>query len=435
MNDDKNLKILTRLFLYTLSGICCGIVISAYKVGINKVATLMKHILDMASTNLISKLAFISIFIIIACIIYFLNNAEPNIKGSGIPTIYALIENRMKINLKKTLIYKFFASIVTVGMGLTLGREGPSVQLGGLIGNLVHSLTKTNDVHKKYFIGSSSGAALAVAFNAPLTGVLFSIEEIYKKTTKKEFLSSSVTVFSAIIVSNILLGIKPALVNVPKIKYFNLSLYSYLLIFGIFVGLSGVLFNTLILNSKNIINLLKIPDFIKFLIPFIVTAIFLLLDKNLFGSGENLIMLPLEGNKGISTLIFYYFTKLFLVFLVFSVDVPGGSLVPLLVLGSLVGNIYASILVSFGVITPNLILAFSMIGMAGHFSSIVRAPLTAIILVLEMTNGSFDYLLAVALVSLISYAVAEFMKIEPFYEKSYNELKVKLNARNKKNQT
>lgn len=63
----------------------------------------------------------------------------------------------------------------------------------------------------------------------------------------------------------------------------------------------------------------------------------------------------------------------------------------------------------------------------------MRAPLTAIILVLEMTNGSFDYLLAVAIVSLISYAVAEFIKIDPFYEKSYEDLKVKLNARNRQN--
>lgn len=144
-------------------------------------------------------------------------------------------------------------------------------------------------------------------------------------------------------------------------------------------------------------------------------------------------MLPLEGNEPLRTLIFHYLIKLFLLFLVFSVDVPGGSLVPLLVLGSLIGNIYANILVNFGIINPNLILAFSMIGMAGHFSSIVRAPLTAIILVLEMTNGSFDYLLAVAIVSLISYAVAEFIKIDPFYEKSYEDLKVKLNARNRQN--
>ena len=433
MEEDKNLKILTRLSLYALTGICCGLVISGYKVGIYKVSILMKSILNVASTNFLTKIAFILLFVIIGCVIYLVSNVESNIKGSGISTIYALIDNVMKINIKKTLVYKFFASIVTVGMGLTLGREGPSVQLGGLVGSLIHSFTKLDDKYKKYFIGSSSGAGLAVAFNAPLTGVLFSIEEIYKKTTKKEFLSSSVTVFSAIIVSNILLGIKPALLNVPKIKHFNLRMYLYTIIFGVIVGLAGVLFSLIMFNSKKILNFLKLPNLIKFLIPFVVTAIFLLIDKNLFGAGENLIMLPLEGNEPLRTLIFHYLIKLFLLFLVFSVDVPGGSLVPLLVLGSLIGNIYANILVNFGIINPNLILAFSMIGMSGHFSSIVRAPLTAIILVLEMTNGSFDYLLAVAIVSLISYAVAEFIKIDPFYEKSYEDLKVKLNARNRQN--
>lgn len=421
MKKNENIGLLIRIPLYLLTGILCGIIISVYKLGIHKVSVVMKNILN--SSN---KFIFILIFVIIASVIYILNNREENIKGSGIPSIYAIIFDNYKFNYLKTFIYKFFASVITVGMGLTMGREGPSVQLGGLVGKLIYDKFKLDKSFENFFVGSSSGAGLAVAFNAPLTGVLFSIEEIYKKTSKKEFLSSSITVFSAVFISDLLLGNKSALIDIPKFNTMKLSIYLYILIFGIFIGLSGALFNIIILNSKKIMNLLPIHSYIKFLIPFIVTAIFLLMDGNLFGAGENLIMLPIEGNFGILRLILYYFIKLFLLFLVFGVDVPGGSLVPLLVLGSLAGNIYGSILAYLGLISPNLILIFSMIGMCGHFSSIVRAPLVAVILVLEMTGSAFTYLLPMSIVSLIAYLIAELLNIDPFYEKSYFVLKEKI---------
>lgn len=431
MKDDGNLKLIERLLLYILTGMCCGITITLYRVSIQKVAKFMKYVLSISNENMISRLIFILIFLFIGLAVYCLNNSEPMIKGSGIPVIYGLVDDKIKVNCKKTLIYKFLTSIVTVGMGLTLGREGPSVQIGGLVGKLVHSLTKRKKIHKKYFIGSSSGAGLAVAFNAPLTGVLFSIEEIYKKTTRKEFLSSAVNVFSAVICSDVLIGVRPALVNIPKIKYLSLNVYGYVVLFGIIVGLSGVLFNYVTINGTIFVEKIKINPLIKFLIPFFVTAIFLLMDSNLFGAGENLIMLPLENNANIPTLIYYYFVKLFLIFLVFSTSVPGGSLVPLLVLGSLVGNIFASVLCTLGILDKSMILVFSMIGMAGHFSSIVRSPITAVILVLEMTGGSFDYLLAIAIVCVIAYTVAELLKVKPFYEKCYEILKEKINEKNK----
>lgn len=416
-----------KLFIYFVTGIICGFVISMYKLGIHKMSDIMTKILKYCSKSYLGYLIFLILFVLIATLIYFMNNFDSMIKGSGIPSIYGLIDEKIKFNWKKTLPCKFIASVITVGSGLTLGREGPSVQIGGLVGQAVHSLTKGQKEDKKYFIGSSAGAGLAVAFNAPITGMLFAIEEIYKKTNRKVFLSSAITVFSAILCSDLILGNKPTLHNIPKIAPLGLNIYIYLIILGLLSGLSGALFNTMIISSKTLYKKIKVHSYIKFLFPFVITAIILLIDSRLFGAGEHLFYLALNENASIATLAFFYISKFFLLFIVFGADVPGGSLVPLLVLGSLLGNLYASILYHFGIIDVNLIFVFSMIGMCGHFSAIVRSPITAIILVLEMTGGSFDYLLAIAIVSLIAYVLAEGLGIKSFYEDLYDRMLEGLN--------
>lgn len=406
------------LFLFFLTGICTGLVITFYKMGIDKFAKLVTGFLKNYGSSPMGKIIFISAFFIMASIIYFFTKVDPNIKGSGIPIIFGVLDKKFNVDWKKTLPMKFFTSIVTVGSGLTLGREGPSVQMGGLVGQAVHQIGKSVE-ERRVFVGASSGAGFAVAFNAPLSGIMFAVEEIYKKTNRKIFLSSSVTVFSAIIISNMFLGNHPTLENIPKIKALGLSAYSHIFFLGLLTGFSGVLYNKVIIGGKKYGEKIKINPFVKFVIPFLVTAIFLLMDINLFGSGEHFIFYPLSQNAEPLRLIYYYFMKLFLLAIIFAVGCPGGSLVPLLAMGSLVGNIYGSILAGAGIITPDLILTFSILGMCGQFSSIVRAPLTGIVLILEMTGGSFDYLLAVAIVAMLSYTLAESLHSEPFYSHLY----------------
>ena len=147
-----------------------------------------------------------------------------------------------------------------------------------------------------------------------------------------------------------------------------------------------------------------------------MTALFLLWDPRLIGSGDSLIMLPFEENVGLWTLIGFYFIKLFLLVLAFASGLPGGIFFPLLALGSLAGNIVGSGLMIGGFISYDTLVVFSVLAMAAHFSAVVRAPLTGMFLILEMTGGSINYLLPVALVSFIAYLVAEVCQSEPIYE-------------------
>lgn len=411
-------KDLSTILSFVLTGIVVGLVIGTFKKSIHFLSTIMIDIFSKANGNIGIHVIIACLFILIGTFIYYLSRKDPNINGSGIPIIYGMLDDKFKVCSEKTLIRKFIASVITIGSGLTLGREGPSVQIGGLVGDIVHKRTKSKE-DKRYFIGSAAGAGIAVAFNAPIAGVLFTIEEIFKKTDRKVFLSTAITIFTAVITSDIVFGNHPALVDVPAFKVMNLSMIGILAVLGIIVGLSGVFFNYCVIGSKDAFKKIKINPYIKYIIPFLVTAVVLMMDINLFASSEEFIFLARTGNVGLEKLIFFYFMKIFLLSLAFGVGVPGGSLVPLLVIGSLVGNIVATSLVMLGLLNPSYIFVFSILGMCGHFSAIVRAPITAIILVVEMTGGAFDYLLGISVVSLVAYSVAELCKSKPFYEHLY----------------
>lgn len=411
-------KELSTILSFVLTGIIVGLAIGFFKKAIGFVSSRMIELISEVKDRPIYALGIIILFIIIGTFIYFLSKRDPNINGSGIPIIYGMLDDEFIVDSPRTLIRKFIASTLAIGSGLTLGREGPSVQIGGLIGDIVHKASKSKE-DKRYFIGSAAGAGIAVAFNAPMAGMLFTVEEIFKKTDRKVFLSTAITIFTAIITADIAFGNHPALLDVPNFEVMNLSMIGILIVLGIFVGLSGVFFNFCVIGSKGVYRKININPYIKYLIPFVVTAIVLMIDIDLFASSEEFIFLATKGETSLLRLILFYFAKIFLLSLAFGAGVSGGSLVPLLVIGSLVGNIVATSLVMAGLLDPSFIFVFSILGMCGHFSAIVRAPITAIILVLEMTGGAFEYLLGIAIVSLVAYSIAEICKSKPFYEHLY----------------
>lgn len=411
-------KEMTSILSFVLTGIIVGLAIGFFKKAIGFVSSRMIELISEVKDRPIYALGIIILFIIIGTFIYFLSKRDPNINGSGIPIIYGMLDDEFIVDSPRTLIRKFIASTLAIGSGLTLGREGPSVQIGGLIGDIVHKASKSKE-DKRYFIGSAAGAGIAVAFNAPMAGMLFTVEEIFKKTDRKVFLSTAITIFTAIITADIAFGNHPALLDVPNFEVMNLSMIGILIVLGIFVGLSGVFFNFCVIGSKAVYKKININTYIKYLIPFVVTAIVLMIDLDLFASSEDFIFLATKGETSLLKLIIFYFMKIFLLSLAFGAGVSGGSLVPLLVIGSLVGNIVATSLVMAGLLDPSFIFVFSILGMCGHFSAIVRAPITAIILVLEMTGGAFEYLLGIAIVSLVAYSIAEICKSKPFYEHLY----------------
>lgn len=403
---------------FVILGIIVGLLIGAFKKLIALVSGFMEGFLLSGLGR--DKILFMGFITLIGLVTYFILKRDKNTKGSGIPAMTGMFEGKIEVESEKTIVGKFIASVLTIGSGLTVGREGPSVQLGSLAGDIVGKFFPNTD--RKLFIGSAASSGFAVAFNAPVAALIFDVEEIFRTHNFNTFITSAITIVSAEITAGLVFGDFPSLEGIPIFDNIKITSLWMIFILGIITGLSGVLFNKLVIGSKDVYKKIKVPGLVKYLAPFILTGLVLLIDPRLFASGEELIYLPALGTNKLSSLVYMYLAKILLLSLAFGIGLSGGSLVPLLAIGAILGNIYGTILADLGLVPVSMIYAISLIAMAGHFSAIVRTPLTAIILILEMTGGAFSNILALAVVSFVAYLIAELFKSEPFYEDLYDRL-------------
>ena len=329
------------------------------------------------------------------------------ISGSGIPQVEGILTRNLKINWFSVLMYKFVGGLICLCAGLSVGREGPSVQMGACIGEGVSKNLKNLDNEEKYLITSGASAGLSAAFNAPLSGVMFALEEAHKNFSPLVLTSAMIASISADFVSKQFFGLIPSL-DFRKVESLPLKNYWTLIILGIIIGISGVIFNKGILKTQSLFKKSKLSIEIKCIIPFVITGVVALIYPILLGGGHDLIMALKEQNFTVTVLFTFIIAKFLFTFICFGSGVPGGIFFPLLVLGALVGNL-------IGALFNTYIINFIILAMAGHFASIVKAPITAIILISEMT-GSLNHLLALGIVVIISLLTSDILKSSPIYE-------------------
>lgn len=403
------------LFISILIGLVTGLVVSLFRLLIPKFMDLIGYLLEFAGDGLINSLVFIGAFLFIGFIVSICASKEPMISGSGIPQISGKLSNKLSYNPLTCLIYKLIGGILSIGSGLSLGREGPSVQIAGSIGEIIARKFKLDKDDTDIMIVASSSSGIVSAFTAPISALAFSIEELMKKTKRIGFIYIAATTITSALVTSLLIGTNPS-IDVKNSLDLSIKYWPYVLGLGIVVGISSLIFNDGILFGKSIYKKLPFSEKLKAILPFLITALVLLFDKRMLGSGESFISLAQDGNEEIGLLLYFYIAKLLLLLIAFCSGIPGGIFFPLLALGALLGNIYGSFLNNFGLIGNEEIIIFSMLAMAAHFAAIVRAPLTGMFLIIEMTGGKIDFLLPLIMVTSISYLTAEILNNEPIYE-------------------
>ena len=161
-----------------LTGIFSGLIVSSYTLLLNNISFFRnEYLTNLTVTKIIVGLI---IFILVGIVIQFMFSKYPLIGGSGIPQVNAFLNKKIKFNWLPELFTKFFGGVLAVGAGMALGREGPSVHLGALIGSGIKKITKRTETEEKYLVTCGASAGIASTFNAPLAGVIFSLEELHK---------------------------------------------------------------------------------------------------------------------------------------------------------------------------------------------------------------------------------------------------------------
>lgn len=400
---------------YGLSvGLVVGLLISVYRVLVSKLQPVFLNLYRQASSSITSLIFLSLILVVFGLIVGILTQKEPKIGGSGIPQVTGQLNDMMTINWRPVLVYKFVGGLIGLISGLTVGREGPSVQMGACVGQAVSDIFKKDSKSQKLFITAGAAAGLSAAFNAPISGIFFVLEELHRKFDKGVFL---IAMFASLIADNIsalIFGIRPV-IDIGIIENLSVGLYPHLLVLGILIGFMSIIFIKGIYYGKLIYNKFNIPVFVKVLISFIISGLFIIMNIDLFASGEKFIFISLGDSFKYIDIINILILKFILLLVAFCSGMPGGIFLPMLVFGSLIGTGFGLILSLLGVISSDLIIVFALISMAANFAAIVRSPLTAIMLLLELT-GSFTFFLPVGIVVITAYTVVELLNIKPIYE-------------------
>jgi CIC family chloride channel protein len=339
----------------------------------------------------------------------------PETSGSGIPHLEAVLHRFSKLEWKRVLPIKFIGGILSIGGGMALGREGPTVQMGGAVGDAVSRLLKVSPRERLTLISAGAGAGLAAAFNAPLSGLIFVLEEVRRDFQPIVFGAVFIAAAISDIVTRIGEGQFPVF-TVPSYPMLPLSSLPIFALLGIIAGLLGVLFNRTLLLAIKLYA--RLPD--RFVLPAAAVtggAIGLVgwFSPLALGSGHSLAETALTNNLILASIPVFFVIRFLMTTTSYGTGAPGGIFAPLLVLGALIGLATGQISHSLAPdIVPNPAV-FAVVGMAAYFAAIVRAPLTGIMLIVEMT-GNYAQMLPLLVACFCAYAVAEFLKDLPIYE-------------------
>lgn len=224
-----------------LIGFMSGLVVVFYRLILEQAEQLRVNFMSTIHSGWQVLIGFL-VLILIALLVGQLMIKDPMICGSGIPQVEGILANKLKMNPLSVLIRKFVGGTLCLGAGLSVGREGPSIQLGAAMAQYVSQLTKRSKLEEKYLLSSGASAGLSAAFNAPLAGVLFSLEEVHKHFSPLVLISAMSASLTADFISKNFFGLKPVF-NFNTINAIPLNHYWLIAILGIITGLCGVFYN------------------------------------------------------------------------------------------------------------------------------------------------------------------------------------------------
>lgn len=396
-------------------GAFAGIIVVLYRFALEKALGFAKYMYSMQHEEIWLIPIWFVVLIIGGLIVGFLVKKEPMISGSGIPQVEGVLHRKLNMNWWKVIAGKFVGGVICIGAGLSLGREGPSIQIGAAAGQGFSRLFKRIKLEEKFMITCGASAGLSAAFNAPLAGTVFALEEVHKNFSPVVMISSLAASLTADFVSKEFFGMKPVF-NFRQVNPIPLDKYLLLILLGILTGLLGIVFNKAILKTQDIYSGLKrIPQQIKPVIPFLMAGILGLFLPDVLGGGHELINSVAVTDFSFQILALLIIVKFLFTLASYGSSAPGGIFLPLLVLGALIGVLYGDLLNGIFGLNRGFAVNFAILGMAGYFSAIVKAPITGCILITEMT-GSFSHLLSVGLVCMTAYIVADVLNSKPIYE-------------------
>ncbi|MCB1009491.1 MAG: H(+)/Cl(-) exchange transporter ClcA [Acidobacteria bacterium] len=400
-----------------LLGALVGLVASFFRAGAERAEELRTEwIGHLRPLGLVGFLELAAVCAFLAAFgVFLVRRFEPTAAGSGIPHLKAVLHRLRRLAGARLILVKFFGGISAIGAGFALGREGPTIQMGGALGRVVARWLPTSSHERQVLVAAGAGGGLAAAFNAPLAGVIFVLEEIQKNFAPGVFSATFLASVTADAVSRMLFGqtavFRTAVIPQPPVE--AVPLFALL---GVVAGLLGVAFNRGLLGALSLTD--RIPE--RWRVPAaaafgVAVASIAWYAPGLVGGGGQMVHHALAGEGWITLLLMTLSVRFVLTLGSYATGSPGGIFAPLLVLGAQTGLIAG---LGTAALAPSIAgepRAWAVAGMAGLFAATVRAPLTGIVLMLEMTD-SYSLMLPLLAASFAGQWTADLLGEPPVYD-------------------
>jgi chloride channel protein, CIC family len=351
---------------------------------------------------------------------------SPHASGSGIPQVEAALTGDLPPSPPRLLPVKFFGGWLAIGAGMALGREGPSVQMGAVVAELVGKASRRSWPDSRTLLAAGAGAGLAVAFNAPIAGAVFVLEELVRRLETRIAIVALGASSTAILVSRLFLGNAPdfqvavsaqAATATGPLPYAVAATWPLYLVLGVVAGIAACLYNRALLGAIALAARLdqRCPIEIQAAAIGALVGIIGWFSAGLIGGGDDITQRVLAGSMAIGAVPLAFVVRFGLGAACYAARTPGGLFAPLLVLGAqlglLCGALCQAAFPSLG-IEPE---AFAVVAMAAFFTGVVQAPVTGIVLVTEMT-AAFTTLLPMLAACFAAMVTANLLGAAPIYD-------------------
>ena len=334
-------------------------------------------------------------------------------KGHGVPEVMEAVSLRGGRIRKRVAVVKIIASAVCIGSGGSVGREGPIVQIGSSIGSSIAQIFKTSGPQHRTMVGCGAAAGIAATFNAPIAGVLFALEVLLGDFGLAAFSPVVLSSVMATTISRHYFGDFPAFV-IPSYELASLWEFAIYPFLGLLAGLLAILFIVVLYKAEDLFDAIKIPEWIKPALGGMLLGLVLLKWPQVFGVGYGAINQSLLNEMSGLLLFTLIFVKIGATSLTIGSGGSGGIFAPSLFIGAMAGGFFGWVVnILFPGITASPA-AYALVGMGALVAGTTHAPITAILIIFEMT-GNYKIILPMMITCILSTLVAISLKNGSMY--------------------
>jgi CIC family chloride channel protein len=416
-DDDTQGRLATLAVLALVVGAAAGLIGAVFRIVLVQADALRDRVIIWAHGQALWGFAAVVLAGAAAALVatWLVRRFAPHASGSGIPHVEMVLRKEAPLAPYILLPVKFVGGVLAIGSGMALGREGPSVQMGASIAQFVGTVFRRSWPDLRVLMAAGAGAGLATAFNSPIAGAVFVLEELVQRFEHRMAIAALAASATAIAVARALLGDAPdfavePLNHVPAIGQ------PLFLVLGVIAGLLAVGYNRLLLGSIALVARFdRVPPEWRAAVIGAAVAVVAWFAPGLVGGGDPITQRTLSGAVVLAFLPVAFLIRALLGSASYAAGTPGGLFAPMLVLGAQLGLLcgaWQAALFPSLAIPPQ---AFAVVGMAAFFTGVVRAPMTGIVLIIEMT-AAFNMLLPMLIACFAAMLVPTLLGDTPIYE-------------------